>query len=202
MARKKYQPMDSNRLQKGEIIVISGPSGVGKSSICMRLVKRLDNVYHSVSVTTRPKAKGEIDGKAYWFVTKKQFQQHIEKGLLLEYAEVFGNLYGTPKDKIEQALQAGKTVILEIDVQGAKKVKELYPDAVLIFILPPNKAELTKRISGRGREKADIAGKRLSKADAEIEDGRKFYQYLVVNNDLEKTVNEVVQIILQSTGGN
>jgi guanylate kinase len=194
--------MDSNRQRKGRIVVISGPSGVGKSSICLRLVKRLDNVYRSVSVTTRPKAKGEVDGKAYWFVTKEQFQQRIEKGLLLEYAEVFGNLYGTPKDKIEQALQQGKTVILEIDVQGAKKVVELYPDAVLIFILPPNKGELTRRISDRGREKADVAKKRLAKADAEIEDGRKFYQYLVVNNDLEETVNEVVNIIQQNTGGN
>jgi len=194
--------MDSNHRRKAKIFVISGPSGVGKSSICRGLVNQLDNVYHSISVTTRPKAISEVDGKDYCFVTKEQFRQYIEKGLLLEYADVFGNFYGTPKDKIEQALQAEKIVILEIDVQGAKKVKQLYPDSVLIFILPPNKTELTKRISGRGREKADVAKKRLAKADAEIEDGQKFYQYLVVNNDLEKTVNEVLRIIQRCTGGN
>jgi guanylate kinase len=188
--------------RKGKIFVISGPSGVGKSSICSRLGNMLDNVYLSVSLTTRPKANSETDGKDYRFVTKEQFQQYIEKAGLLEYAEVFGNFYGTPKDKIEQALQAGKIIILNIDVQGATQVRQLYPDSVLIFILPPNKRELTRRISGRGRDTMQAAESRLGKADMEIENGRKLYQYLVVNDDLEKTANQVFQIIQRNTGGN
>ena len=194
--------MAGKQQRKGKIIVISGPSGVGKSTVCSQVVNQLDNVYRSVSVTTRPMAKGELDGKDYWFATKEQFRQRIEKGLFLEYAEVFGNFYGTPKDKTEQALLQGKNVILEIDVQGGRQVKDLYPDAVLIFILPPNKDELTKRISDRGREKTDIVKRRLEKADAEIEAGRKYYQFLVVNDDLEKTVTDVLQIIQQNIGGN
>ena len=120
---------------KGRLVIVSGPSGVGKSTICKEVVKRLDNVCMSVSLTTRPKSEEEIDGKDYRFVSKEQFSEQIKQGNLLEYAEVFGNLYGTPKDKVEQCLQSGKTVILEIDVQGARQAKHFYPDAEMIFIL-------------------------------------------------------------------
>lgn len=181
--------------RKGKIVIISGPSGVGKSTICRQVVKRLNNVYLSISATTRPRAKDEVDGRDYWFISKQQFDQWIDKGKLLEYAEVFGNLYGTPKDKVEQALADGKTVILEIDVVGAKQVKAIYPDAKMIFIFPPTQRELVERMSGRGREGAQAAQERLSQADAEIAAASQFYEYKVINDDLQTAVNEVVQII-------
>ena len=120
--------------QNDKVVIVSGPSGVGKSTICKEAIKRLNNVYLSVSVTTRPKGKNEVNGQDYWFVSKEEFQERINNGLLLEYAEVFGHLYGTPRDKIDEVLHLGKSVILEIDVQGAKQAKVIYPDAEMIFI--------------------------------------------------------------------
>ena len=193
--------MKGRKSNSGKVVVISGPSGVGKSTICREVVKRLSNVYLSVSVTTRPKAEGEVDGREYWFLSQKQFQERINKGLLLEYAEVFGSLYGTPKDKVDEALKAGKVTILEIDVQGGRAVKKICPDAVMIFIMPPVKKELARRISGRGRDKIEAAERRLNIADSEIAVGRKYYRYVVVNDDLQKAINDVVSIIQQNTGG-
>ena len=184
----------------GTIVVVSGPSGVGKTTICRAINERLDNVYLSASVTTREKSETEVDGLDYWFITKQEFQKRIEKGLLLEYAEVFGNLYGTPKDKTDQALQAGKTVVLEIDVQGARQVKAVYPNAVMIFILPPEQKDLIERISSRAREDAETAKVRLSKAESEIADARQLCQYMVVNDDLEQAIGEVIGIIQKSIG--
>ena len=181
-------------------MIVSGPSGVGKSTICKEVVKRLKNAYLSVSVTTRPKAESEVDGENYWFISDEQFQQRINKGSLLEYAEVFGGLYGTPKGKVDEALLAGKTVILEIDVQGAKQVKTIYQDATMIFILPPTQKELAERMSLRGRESAEVAEERLDGAGAEIAAAWQYYQHMVINEDLEQAVNEVVQIIQQNIG--
>jgi len=180
---------------KGRVVIVSGPSGVGKSTICREIVKRLDYVYLSVSVTTRPKSKTEIDGRDYWFVSKKEFRRRIDKSLMLEYAEVFGNLYGTPKDKVEEALQAGKVVILEIDVQGAAKAKVIYPDAVMIFILAPSQKDLAERLNHRGREAEEAAEKRLHGASAEIAAAWQYYEHMVINGDLQQAVNECVQII-------
>lgn len=180
---------------KGRVVIVSGPSGVGKSTICREIVKRLDYVYLSISVTTRPKSKTEIDGQDYWFVSEKEFQRRIKKGLLLEHAEVFGHLYGTPKDKTEKALKAGKVVILEIDVQGAIKVKTVYPDAVTIFILPPSAKELAERLNHRGRDSNEVAEERLNGASAEIAAAWQHYKYMVINEDLQQAVNECVQII-------
>ena len=187
--------------KKGIVVIVSGPSGVGKSTICKEVIKRLGNAYLSVSVTTRPKTENEVDGEDYWFISKQQFQQRIDESLLLEYAEVFGNLYGTPKDKIDEALQAGKTVILEIDVQGAKQAKALYPDAVMVFILPPTHRELAQRMNNRGREGAGAAEQRLSEADTEIAAAWQYYKYMVINDDLEQAIDEMVQIIQQNAGG-
>ena len=184
----------------GTIVVVSGPSGVGKTTICRAINERLDNVYLSASVTTREKSETEVDGRDYWFITKQQFQQRIEKGLLLEYAEVFGNLYGTPKDTTDQALQVGQTVVLDIDVQGARQVKAVYPKAVMIFILPPEQKDLIERISSRAREDAETAKVRLSKAESEIADARQLCQYMVVNDDLEQAIGEVIGIIQKSIG--
>ena len=180
---------------KGKVVIVSGPSGVGKSTICKEILKKLDYIYLSVSVTTRPKSKTEVDGQDYWFISEEEFQERIDKGLLLEHAEVFGHLYGTPKDKVDEALQAGKVVILEIDVQGATKAKIVFPDAVMIFILPPSAKDLAERLNHRGREADEVAEERLNGASAEIAVAWQYYEYMVINEDLQQAVNECVQII-------
>jgi guanylate kinase len=192
--------MKRQSVKKGHIVVVSGPSGVGKSTICREVVKRLKNTRLSVSVTTRPKGENEVDGRDYWFVSDEQFQQRVSEGTLLEHAEVFGNFYGTPKTAVEEVLRAGETIILEIDVQGAKQIKALYPDSVMIFILPPTQKELAERMNHRGREDAQTAEKRLNGAGVEIAAAWQYYEHMVINDDLEQAVSEIVQIIKQSIG--
>lgn len=179
----------------GRLIVISGPSGVGKSTITKEVVRRLDDAYFSVSMTTRPQAAGEQSGREYWFVSEEEFRRRIDEGLLLEYAEVFGNLYGTPRDKTDDALRAGKTVILEIDVQGARQIKGAYPEAVLVFILPPSDKVLAERIGGRARESREVIERRLAGAAAEIAAAWQYYDSMVVNDDLEQAIGDVIEII-------
>jgi guanylate kinase len=181
--------------KKGKVVIISGPSGVGKSTICKQAVQQLDSAYTSISVTTRPRGPSETQGRDYWFISEQQFQQRIDNGQLLEYAEVFGHLYGTPKDKVEDALREGKTVILEIDVQGAKQAKAIYPDAIMIFILPPSAKTLAERLDHRGRENAEKAEQRLGGASNEIAAAWQYYEHMVINEDLQQAVTEVVQII-------
>lgn len=192
--------MNKQKTRKGKIVIISGPSGVGKSTICKEVVKRLDNVCLSISVTTRPMAEAEVDGQDYWFLSQQQFRKRIDEGSLLEYAEVFGHLYGTPKDKVEVALGAGKTIILEIDVQGAREVKSVCPDAAMVFIFPPTEKELAQRIKNRGREGMEAVEERLEGADTEFAAAWQYYEHMVVNDDLEHAVKEVIQIIKQNSG--
>lgn len=180
---------------KGKVVIVSGPSGVGKSTICREILKKLDYIYLSVSLTTRPKSEAEVDGQDYWFVSEGDFRERIEKDLLLEYAEVFGHFYGTPKDKVDEALVAGKVVILEIDVQGAIKTKAVFSDAVMIFILPPSAKDLAKRLNHRGREAGEVAEERLNGASDEIAAAWRYYEYMVINEDLQQAVNECVRII-------
>ena len=191
--------MSDTEKNKGKVIIVSGPSGVGKSTICKEIINRLDNVYLSVSVTTRPKSDAEIDGQDYWFISEQEFQERIENGMLLEHAEVFGHLYGTPKDKVEEAVNEGKNVILEIDVQGAKQTQTFFPDAIMIFILPPTEKDLVKRIDNRGREAADAAEIRLSGASDEIAAAWQYYKHMVINEDLQQAIDECIQIIEDST---
>ncbi|MDD5063592.1 MAG: guanylate kinase [Phycisphaerae bacterium] len=184
----------------GKLVIVSGPSGVGKSTICKEVIKQLKNAHLSISVTTRPKSENEVDGRDYWFISKEQFQQRVNEGLLLEHAEVFGNFYGTPKDKVADALRAGETIILEIDVQGAKQIKAKYPAAVMIFVLPPTPKKLAERMNNRGREDVQTAEKRLNGAGIEIAAAWQYYEHMVINDDLEQAVKEIVQIIKQSIG--
>ena len=185
---------------RGKLVIVSGPSGVGKSTICREVVRRVKNAYLSVSVTTRAKAAREENGREYWFISRDEFHRCIEKGALLEYAEVFGNFYGTPKDKTDEALRAGKVVILEIDVQGGRQVKAIYPQAVMIFILPPSAGALAERLGHRGRETAEAAVRRLGGANAEIAAARQYYDNMVINDDLEQAISEVIRIIEHAPG--
>lgn len=183
--------------KQGKLAVISGPSGVGKSTICRRVVSQLGAML-SISATTRPKAASEIDGGDYYFITEQEFQRRLDAGDFLEYAQVFGNWYGTPRQPVQAALDQGRTVVLEIDVQGGLQVKQKMPQAALIFILPPTMETLAERIAARGRgEKQQDIQTRLKKAAEEIEMGKKHYQYFVVNDDLDKAVAQTVEIIQQ-----
>jgi len=181
--------------QTGLLIIISGPSGSGKSTICKNVVEQLGNLYLSVSATTRQKTEQETDGENYWFMTDAQFQKNIEDDMFLEYAEVFGNWYGSPKSKVTQMLHQGKDVILEIDVQGAQKAKTIYEHAVTIFILPPSDEVLVKRLSDRARDDKKTIEKRLAASAKEIAMASEIYDNQVVNGDLRQAVSEVVDII-------
>jgi len=179
----------------GKLIIISGPSGVGKGTICREIVKRMDKVCLSVSATTREKTAMETEGADYYFLSPAEFQQGIEEGRFLEHAQVFGQWYGTLKDKVAERLAAHMNVLLEIDVQGAKQIKTVHQDASMIFILPPTMDALTQRLKGRGRDSAQSTEQRLDCASKEIAAAQPCFEHMVINDDLEQAVKEVIQII-------
>lgn len=180
--------------KEGILIVVSGFSGAGKGTIMKKLMEEYDNYALSISATTRNPRPGEEDGREYFFKTTDEFEKMIAKDELIEYAKYVDNYYGTPRVYVEEQLKAGKDVILEIEIQGALKVKEKFPDTLLLFVTPPNAAELRNRLVGRGTETMDVIEYRLSRAAEEAE-GMDRYDYLVVNDELDVCVREVHQII-------
>jgi len=181
-------------MKPGLLILISGASGTGKGTVVNSLMKSSANLAYSVSATTRAPRAGETDGVNYYFLTREKFEQMIEAGEFLEWAEVYGNYYGTPLKKIEERLAEGRDILLEIDTQGALKVMEKFPAGVYIFLLPPSLDELKRRIEKRGTETEESLKTRLGAARAEIKIGRR-YKYAVVNDMVETAVSKIQAII-------
>ncbi|MCZ6598332.1 MAG: guanylate kinase [Planctomycetota bacterium] len=178
---------------RGVVVVISGPSGSGKSSICRRLIQD-PRVLFSVSTTTRTPREGELDGREYHFVTPEEFRRHVEGGDFIEHAEVHGNLYGTLRRPMEDAVENGRVFLMEIDVQGALQLKGLGVEGVYIFVAPPDTEDLRARLEGRGTDAPDVIARRLEKARDEMLE-RDRYDHVVVNDDLERVIAEVRTII-------
>ena len=187
---------------KGKLVVISGFSGAGKGTLMKALMKEYGDSYAlSVSATTRNPRPGEMDGVDYFFVTKDKFEQMIAEDALIEYAQYVGNYYGTPKEYVQQQLDLGKNVILEIEIQGALKIKEKFPDTVLMFVTAPNANELKNRLVGRGTETPEVIAARLSRA-CEESMGMEKYDYLVINDTIENGISLIDRLICDERSGN
>lgn len=180
--------------RKGILIVVSGFSGAGKGTLMKKLMEEYDNYALSISMTTRNPRSGEEDGREYFFVTKEQFEEKIGQDGLIEYANYCGNYYGTPRAYVEQQLEAGKDVILEIEIQGALKIREKFPTALLLFVMPPSAKELRRRLIGRGTETQEVIDQRMHRAMEEAQ-GIEQYDYIVINDQLEECVKELHAII-------
>ena len=180
---------------KGNLVVISAPSGAGKGTVIKKLMEINNNIWLSISMTSRNIRPGDVPDESYFFVTKEEFEERINNGVFLEYAVYNGNYYGTPKDKIVEKLNEGKDVILEIEIQGALKVKELVPDAIFVFILPPSMKELKRRLVSRGTESKEKVLERFTTAYKEINEVTK-YNYVVINDEVEVAANKVNAILL------
>ncbi len=181
-------------MNKGILVVVSGFSGAGKGTVMKSLLENYDNYALSVSVTTRRPRQGEEDGREYFFRTKEEFENLIKEDALIEYAQYVGNYYGTPRSYVEKMLEEGKDVILEIEIQGAMKIKEKIPDALLVFVAPPSVEELKNRLKGRGTETPEVIASRLHRAGEEAE-GMELYDYLLINDELDACVKELHSII-------
>ncbi len=184
----------SNDAERGLLLVLSGPSGVGKGTVCTALRKKMDKLVYSVSATTRQPRAGEVEGVNYFFKTKEQFQEMIAANQLLEWAEYAGNFYGTPLQFVEQTLADGRDVILEIEVQGAMQVKKQFPQGVFLFLMPPSLEELRNRIVNRGTEDDETIRRRMKLAADEIKLLEE-YDYAVVNDEVERACEKIQSII-------
>lgn len=182
------------KLEKGIIFVVSGPSGVGKTTVCSKLVQECVNVTHSISTTTRKPRDGEEDGKEYKFIDKEKFREKIKRSEFAEWAKVLDNYYGTEYQLLEENIKKGKDIILSIDVQGAASIKKYYPESVLIFLLPPSMKELAVRLGERGSENEKEVKKRLELANKEIEELGN-YDYVLVNEKIDTAVDNIRSII-------
>lgn len=182
--------------EKGLLIVLSGPSGVGKGTVRKEVFSQEDTAFeYSISMTTRSPRQGEVNGVDYFFKTREEFEELIKKGKLLEYAEFVGNYYGTPVDYVRETLDKGKDVFLEIEVEGAKQVREKFPDGLFIFLVPPSLSELKNRIVTRGTETEDVINNRMNAAKEEIE-MMHLYDYVVENDKVENAVERIKAIVI------
>jgi guanylate kinase len=199
MSRSGEQPMT---LAKAPVVVLSGPSAVGKTTVVRCLRERVPDLHFSVSVTTRAPRPGEVDGVDYLFVTAERFQQLIDEGALLEWAEIHGGLHrsGTPAEPIREATRAGRPVLIEVDLAGARAVKTAMPEAITVFLAPPNWEALERRLSGRGTETAEVMRRRLATARAELAAQNDFDE-VVVNSQLESACVELVSLLVGSAPG-
>ncbi len=179
----------------GLLLVVSGPSGAGKGTVCNLLRAREPQIWYSISATTRPPRRGEVAGRDYLFVSAEEFEDLIARGAFLEWARVYGHYYGTPRAPVEAALQEGKDVLLEIDTQGALQVKNKYPAAILVFLLPPSLSELQARITRRGTDTEEAIRARLEAASAELAHIYA-YDYAVMNDDVEEAVRKIQAIMV------
>ena len=177
-----------------KLIIITGPSGVGKGTVVKELLDRNKDIWLSISATTRNPRIGEKDGENYYFISDEKFKDMIDKKDFLEWAQFAGNFYGTPLSTVNEKIEKGFIVLLEIEVEGAKQIKEKFPEALSIFLLPPSKAELEKRIRNRGTEKEEAINRRLIRANYEIASSDKF-DFVLTNHDVDETVKEVFKII-------
>ena len=183
------------RLTKGNLIILSGPSGVGKSTVCRALLAQSNNLVLSISATTRQPRPGELAGREYFFFSPEKFSEALKQNAFLEWAEVFGNYYGTPRAYVEKVLAQGQDCLLEIDVQGALQVKAQWPEGIFVFLVPPSQEELKKRITLRATENEVERQKRLNQAQIELSYLSE-YDYLVVNDDLAAAVKKLQAIII------
>lgn len=179
---------------KGLLVVLSGPSGAGKGTISARLREEMPNLLYSVSMTTRAPRVGEVEGVNYFFRSKEEFEALLAQDAFLEHAKVYDNYYGTPKDHVLGLLEEGKSVLLEIDIQGAMQVKERFSDAIFIYVVPPSLTELSTRLRERGTDAADVIDKRLSLACSELALAHR-YDYIVVNDDLDEACEKTASIL-------
>jgi guanylate kinase len=177
-----------------KLIIITGPSGVGKGTVVKELLDRNTDIWLSISATTRNPRVGENDGLNYYFISEERFKDMIDKKEFLEWAQFAGNYYGTPLSTVNEKIEKGFIVLLEIEVEGAKQIKEKFPESLSIFLLPPSKEELEKRIRNRGTEKEEAIDRRLSRANYEIASSNQF-DFVLTNHDVDETVKEVFKII-------
>ncbi len=184
-------------MRRGLLLVVSGPSGVGKGTVLGKLMEENDNIFYSVSATTRKPREGEVDGVNYFFITKEQFERNIAEDKMLEYATYCDNYYGTPLAAVEQMRNEGKDVLLEIEAQGALQVMKKCPDAVSVFVAPPSMEELRRRLTDRKTESAEVIESRLRKAEEEMALAH-HYQYRVVNDTVENAKDKISKIIFES----
>ena len=180
--------------ENGILIIFSGPSGSGKDTVLNKLISGIEDIKVSVSMTTREKREGEIDGTHYYFVSREYFEKKVSEDKMLENAEYNGNLYGTPKAPVDEMLKSGKAVILEIEVQGAEKIRKLYPDVISIFLMPPSMRVLEERLRGRGTDDEETINHRLVIAREEIKRAPE-YDYVVINDTIENAVAGIETII-------
>ncbi len=190
--------MQNSTGTKGTLVVVSGFSGAGKGTVMKAIIGTFDNYALSISATTRSPREGEVDGKDYFFKTREEFEKMIADNMLVEYAEYVGNYYGTPREYVEQKLAEGKNVILEIEIQGAMKIKKRYPEALLIFMTPPSAEELISRLRGRGTEDNATILSRMRRAIEEAE-GVGSYDYTLINDEVDRCAERLHHMVTDRT---